>query len=243
MRGVELGARPVCGCWQNLQEDGQAARGAASIEAAADRGSDISEMCYLWSDVPLTANLWSQLACCCSPLWWLSKRVIEECGRSAGPAVRRRRRDAAVPAVEAFHLRHRRSAGGSALDPCAVAIHGVVPQRGGLRVWQPWSGSGSLAPRQAARARDSDAMGLLGASNRREIRGQECCRRRRVQSAFFGGRTTRAVDGSRPLPARGADSVCPAPPIDGRAGARRDPPGEVRSSHRAQRPRGLSPRG
>ena len=39
----------------------------------------------------------------------------------------------------------------------------------------------------------------------------ECCRRRRVQSALFGGRTT--VDGCRPLSGRGADSVCPAPPL------------------------------
>ena len=40
-------------------------------------------MCYLWSDVPLTASLWSQLACCSSPLWWFSRRVIQDCGCSA----------------------------------------------------------------------------------------------------------------------------------------------------------------
>ena len=44
---------------------------------------DVLQMCYLWSDMPLTANLWSQFACCSSPLWWLSRRVIQDCGCSA----------------------------------------------------------------------------------------------------------------------------------------------------------------
>ena len=130
---------------------------------------DVLQMCCLWSDMPLTANLWSQFARCSSPLWRLSRRVIQDCGCSAEiwilPGVRRRGRAVAVPAVEASHLQPQSSTQGAGCDRCAVAIHGVVPQRGSLRVWQ------------AARARDSDA---LGASNRREIRGLGCCRRRRV---------------------------------------------------------------
>ena len=73
---------------------------------------DVLQMCYLWSDVPLTANLWSQLACCCSPLWWLSKRVIEEYGCSAEifcPGFVRQSADDEEMLLEAFHLRHRRS--------------------------------------------------------------------------------------------------------------------------------------
>ena len=78
----------------------------------------------------------------------------------------------AVPAVEASHLQPQSSTQGAGCNRCAVAMRGVVPQRGSLRVWQPepWSRAGSLAPGQAARARDSDAL----------------------------------VNGSRPLPGRGA---------------------------------------
>ena len=140
----------VCAGWNlvpGLQKDGQAARGAASIEVAADRGSDISGC---------AADVLSVVGCAadCQPM--VAARVLllsalvafEARDRRVlllggdllpwiRPAVRRRGRAAAVPAVEASHLQHRSSTGGAALDRCAVAIHGVVPQRGSLRVWQP----------------------------------------------------------------------------------------------------------
>ena len=147
---------------------------------------DVLQMCHLWSDMPLTANLWSQLACCSSPLWWLSRRVIQDCGCSAEIFCPGFYREFAGEEEQWQFLQWRLPISslrqGAGCDRCAVAIHGVVLQRGSLRVWQPepWSRAGSLAPGQAARARDSDAMGLLGASNRREIRGLGCCCRRRV---------------------------------------------------------------
>ena len=110
------------------------------------------------------------------------------------PRLRRRGRAVAVPAVEASHLQPQSSAAGE--FTCLAA-----------RAWVFGSGTSSTT------------MGLLGASNRRDIRGLACRQWIRL------------------LPGRGADSVCPAPPIDGRAGTPRDPPGDVRSWHRAQPPR------
>ena len=82
----------VCAGW-NLVDAGAAERKMARLHAEqqlltllqteAVTFRDVLQMCYLWLDMPLTANLWSQFACCSSPLWWLSRRVILDCGCSA----------------------------------------------------------------------------------------------------------------------------------------------------------------
>ena len=205
---------------------------------------DALQMCYLWSDVPLTANLWSQLARCCSPLWWLSKRVIQQCGCSAEIFCPGFVRQSANDEEMLQFLQSRLSISGieEALeDPYSIPAlwrYMELYRSGGVYV----SGSQSLGVELGLWLRDKQhelGIQMQWACWERAIgeKFEDWSAAAGVQSAFFGGRTTSAADGCRPLPARGADSVCPAPPIDGRAGTRRDPPGEVRSSHRAQHPR------
>ena len=178
---------------------------------------DVLKMCYLWSDMPLTANLWSQLARCSSPLWWLSRRVIQDCGCSAEILSSQARRSSAA----------RKEPGAIA----ALRRYMELCRSGGVYV----SGSQSLRVELGLWLRDKQHE--LG------IQMQWACWERAIGEKFEDWVAQAACvirpfwwphyprRQSRPFPGRGADSVCPAPPIDGRAGAPRDPPGDVIRSH------------